>query len=211
MSESETPEPEHASDRETLAGTDRADVTRLLSEWRAGRPGALAELMPIVHDELRRIAERQMSNERLEHTLQATALVNEAFIKLAGNAQINWKDRSHFFAMTSSLMRRVLVDHARAQRAEKRGGSGSRIHLDLDHLARDGPGPGRLDLLDLESALEELACLDRDKAEIVELRYFGGLTFDEIGRMRETTTKRAWTDCQFAQAWLLRHIAGSEG
>lgn len=181
----------------------------MLGEWRSGRREALAELMPIVLEELKRIAERQMSQERLEHTLQATALVNEAYIKLAGNDQINWKDRAHFFAMTSSLMRRVLVDHARAQRAAKRGGGAKRLQVDLDRLERGEREAATLDILDLEEALEDLARIDPAKAEIIELRYFGGLTFEEIGEIRGITIKKAWTDCQFAQAWLLRRISSA--
>ncbi|MCA8960176.1 MAG: sigma-70 family RNA polymerase sigma factor [Planctomycetes bacterium] len=183
------------------------DVTRLLVEWRSGREEALAELVPIVHQELKRIAERHMYGERVAHTLQATALVNEAFIKLTDNRRVRWRDRTHFFSMASKLMRRILVDHARKHGAEKRGGQSRRIQLDPSLEARSGTD-SLLDLLDLEEALNELARHDAAKAEIIELRYFGGLTLEEIASVRGMKPKKVWSECQFAQAWLLRRVAG---
>lgn len=190
---------------EGLDSETNPEVTELLLRWREGDADALQELAPLVYDELKRIAQRHMGRERLEHTLGATALVNEAFIKLIGNPGIRWNDRGHFFSMASRLMRRVLVDHARKQRAAKRGGEAQRIRLEeLDEsAATEG-----LDVLDLHEALEELGRFDPEKAQLIEMRYFGGLTLEEMGDALGRTTKQVWQACQVAQAWLHRRVRG---
>lgn len=189
---------------------DEFDVTDLLSRWRGGDTDALEQLTPRVYSELKRIADHHMRHERPEHTLQATALVNETFIKLMGNRRIEWRDRLHFFSMASRLMRRVLVDHARRKSTLRRGGVRHRVSI--EEVEESEPS-SELDVLDLHEALEELAEFDPTKSQMIEMRYFGGLTLEEIGAFFELTIKQTWQECQIAQAWLHRRIAtgGSRG
>ncbi|HYG82859.1 MAG TPA: ECF-type sigma factor, partial [Pyrinomonadaceae bacterium] len=149
------------------------DVTELLQEWRRGDRAALDRLTPLVYDELRRIAHRYMRQERGGHTLETTALVNEAYLRLAGQRRVEWQDRAHFFAVTAQVMRHVLIDHARRRRYAKRGGAGLQVPLEEAHaMTRERAA----ELVALDEALEKLAQLDPRKARVVELRYFGGLS-----------------------------------
>ena len=174
-------------------------VTRLLREWKAGDPGALESLMPIVYDELRRIARRHMSSERPDHTLQQTALVHEAYLQLV-DMNIGWNDRAHFFAVAARAMRRILVDHARSRHRGKRGGGA--VHVAIDDAAHQ-PGPrGPLDLVDLDAALQRLAAIDARKSEMLEMRYFGGLSQSELSEVLGVSLATVNRDLVWAQDWL---------
>jgi RNA polymerase sigma-70 factor (ECF subfamily) len=182
------------------------DVTELLEKWSQGDQGALERLMPLVYDELHRLAGGYLRRERREHTLQPTALVNEAYLKLIGQRHPNWQNRAQFFGVAAQLMRRVLVDHARAHHAAKRGGPGYNISLSNVHRFGDEPD---LDLLALHEALDGLAKIDADQARIVELRFFGGLTIEEAAEVMDVshaTIEREW---QVARAWLRRELSRS--
>jgi RNA polymerase sigma factor (TIGR02999 family) len=183
------------------------DVTRLLLAWRAGDQEARDQLMAAVYDELRRRAAGYLRRERPGHALQATALVHEAYLKLVDQDRVAWQNRAHFMAVAANIMRRILVDHARAERSQKRGGAGQRITL-ADDLA--SAGPRELELLELEDALQELAGLDPQQARVVELRYFGGLSIEETGQALDispATVKREWT---MARAWLHRRLQSGQ-
>lgn len=175
-------------------------VTRLLIEWRDGDAAALERLMPVVYDELRRVAQRHMQRET-DSTLQATALVNEAYLRLVG-IEVDWKDRVHFFAVAAGLMRRILVDRARRRRADKRGGGGPMVVLD------DMPGTARPedDLLALDQALEQLAEQDPRKSRVLELRFFGGLTIEETAAVLELSHATVERDLKTARAWILQRL-----
>jgi len=182
-----------------------ADLTRLLHRWNRGEPEALGELFPLVYAELRRLARRALSRERRGHTLQPTALVHEAFLRLVPQQDKSWQNREHFFAVCAGLMRQVLVDHARRRGALKRGSGGLKVTLTEADAA--GPPAGEaLDLLQLDDALTELARIDADRARVVEMRYFAGMTVPEIavalGRA-EWDVKKDWT---LAKAWLARRL-----
>jgi RNA polymerase sigma factor (TIGR02999 family) len=186
--------------------TSPQEVTRLLADWGGGDKSAFEKLLPLVHAELRRIAQRQMSQERPGHTLQATALVNEAYLKLAGQEGFEWRDRAHFFAVCAQVMRHILIDHARSRSREKRGGGAIQVSLD-DALVIEEHQVA--DLLALDEALSALECLDAQKGRIIELRYFGGLSVEETSEVlniSERTVRREW---RRAKAWLYRMI--SEG
>jgi len=179
------------------------DVTQLLARWRDGDEAALQQLVPIVHEELRRLARRQMAGERPGHTLQPTALVNEAYLRLVNLKQMQWQNRVHFFAMAARLMRRILVDFARSRGYQKRGGGAQRVSFSqaLD-VAEGRP----TDVVALDDALEALAHVDERKSRVVELRFFGGLSVEETAEVLNVsreTVKRDWT---FAKMWLLRHL-----
>lgn len=184
-------------------------VTSLLSAWREGDATALDRLVPLVHAELRRLARRQMAGERPGHTLQTTALVNEAYMRLSDLQRVEWQDRGHFFAMAARLMRRILVDHARARRVQKRGDGVRPAAIDA---ARSVAIPARsIDLLALDEALTALAALDERKAQVVELRYFGGLTAGETAAALEVSEETVHRDWRLAKLWLLRTLgAGIE-
>src|SRR6187549_1201960 len=152
-------------------------VTQLLANWSQGDDAALAELTPLVYEELRRIAHRHMGGQRPDHTLQTTALVNEAYLRLADQTNPNWQNRAHFFAVAARAMRQILVSYARSNRAQKRGGGGARI--ELDEAAILSPEQSN-EIVDLHEALERLGMLDSRKAQVVELKFFGGLNYDEI-------------------------------
>jgi RNA polymerase sigma factor (TIGR02999 family) len=178
----------------------RLSVTALLMAWRAGDRGALDRLIPLVHDELHALAQRCMRGERPEHTLQATALVNEAYLRLIG-AEIDWKDRAHFFAVAATTMRRILVDHARTKGRKKR--AGERVSLEESVLV----APDReAELLAIDDALTELAGHDARAARVVELHYFGGLTYDEIAEALGVSAATVDRDLRFAKAWLYREL-----
>ena len=182
------------------------DVTRLLANWSKGDESALAQLMPLVHAELRRIAQRQMGRERAGHTLQATALVNEAYLKLAGEGSFEWHDRAHFFAVCAQVMRHILIDHARAHARDKRGGGA--IQVSLNDVAVVDAGPAE-DVVALDEALTELETLDPQTGRIVELRYFGGLTIEETAEVLGISPRTVRREWRRAKAWLFRMI--SEG
>lgn len=158
--------------------------------------------MPLVHGELRRLARRQMAGERSGHTLQTTALVNEAYMRLVDLDRVKWQDRAHFFAMSARLMRRILVDHARLRRSQKRGGSSTQIAFDELAIATDR----RRDLVALDDALEALAALDPRKAQVVELRFFGGLSVPETAEALGVSPQTVMRDWRLAKVWLLREI-----
>lgn len=176
--------------------------------WRGGDEAALNELMPLVYDEVRRIAGRCMAGERGGRTLQATALVNEAFLRLVDVQRVNWQNRAHFLAMVARLMRRVLVDAARARQAEKRGGDAVRVTFDEPLLAAVDRAA---DVIRLDDALEALTALDARKSQVVELRFFGGLSLEETAEALDVSTKTVMRDWEFAKAWLEREMRGPTG
>ena len=186
-----------------MADAPSQDVTRLLARWHGGDEGALEQLVPIVHQELRRLARRQMAGERPGHTLQPTALVNEAYLRLVDLKQIQWQNRAHFFAMAARLMRRILVDFARSRRYQKRGGGAKQVSFtEALEIAASQPA----DVVALDEALAALARVDERKSRVVELRFFGGLSIEETAEVLSVsreTVKRDWT---FAKMWLLRHL-----
>jgi RNA polymerase sigma factor (TIGR02999 family) len=180
-------------------------VTQLLQAWSAGNQGALEQLMPIVYEELHRLAQRYMSDERPGHTLQATALVNEAYLRLANAGGGGWHDRAHFFAVSARVMRRILVDWARSRRALKRGGDIPALELQ-ENLAV-GAGKSGNDLIAIDDALKTLAALDERQSQIVELRFFGGLSVKETAdvlTVSEETVRRDW---KVAKSWLRRELS----
>ena len=180
-----------------------ADVTLLLGAWRAGDEHALDRLVPLVYRELQRLARRAMRGEREGHTLQTTALVHEAFIALA-DAQVAWADRAHFFAIAARQMRRILVNHGEAHRAAKRGGG--LVHAQLDE-ALDVVGTPSAEISDLDDALRRLEAFDARKAQILELHYFGGLTYDEMAEVMQLSASTVDAELRFAKAWLRSHLA----
>jgi RNA polymerase sigma-70 factor (ECF subfamily) len=179
------------------------DLTGLLLEWRHGDKGALEALTPLVYDELRRIAHRYVRRERDGHTLQTTALVNEAFVRLAGAEKIAWQNRAHFFAVTAQVMRHILIDHARRRHYTKHGGEARRIPLE-DAAAMSRQRATELVLLD--EALDQLAKLDSRKSRVVELRYFGGLSLEETAEVLQVSPMTVRRDWRAAKAWLYRRM-----
>jgi RNA polymerase sigma factor (TIGR02999 family) len=175
----------------TTPSSTRQEVTQLLGQWSGGDDGALERLVPLVQPELHRLAHHYMSRERLGHTLQTTAILNEAYLRLVDDTKPVWQGRSHFIAATAQLMRRIMVDHARERQSLKRGGGALKVTLD-------------------EAALESLAAQDPRKSQIVELRYFGGLTVEETSeflKLSQRTVEREWT---MAKAWLYRELSEEE-
>jgi RNA polymerase sigma factor (TIGR02999 family) len=183
----------------------RPDLTQLLVAWGDGDQAAFEQLAPLVYNELKRIARRYMAGERAGHTLQATALVNEAYIRLIDINKVTWQSRAHFFAISARLMRRILVDVARAKRYQKRGGGAQQVSLDEGLLVSD---PGR-DLLALDDALQALAKFDARKSQVVEMRYFGGLTVEEIAVSLNVSPETVMRDWKLAKAWLLRQLTAN--
>src|SRR5437016_594817 len=163
-------------------------VTELLTRWSQGDDAALAELTPLVYGELRRLAHRQMGGERPDHTLQTTALVNEAYLSLADQTNPRWQNRAHFFAVAARAMRRILVSYARSQRSQKRGGGA--LKVELDEVAIVSPEESK-EIVDLHEALERLTTLDSRKAQVVELKYFGGLNYDEMSEVLKISRRTA--------------------
>jgi RNA polymerase sigma factor (TIGR02999 family) len=181
-----------------------SNVTQILREWNDGDTEAPARLMPLVYEELRRRAADCLRRERKDHTLQPTALVHEAYVKLVGHDRAEWKNRAHFCSIAAQLMRRILVKHAEARNAGKRGGQMHKIYLDeTRELAQERPP----DLLALDDALKSLAVSHPRESEIVELKFFGGLNTKEIGEILNVSTKTVLRDWQFAKAWLNRQLA----
>jgi RNA polymerase sigma factor (TIGR02999 family) len=178
-------------------------VTDLLGQWSRGDDAALAELTPLVYDQLRRVAHHYLSGQRPNHTLQTTALVNEVYLRLADQTNPRWQDRAHFFAVAARAMRQILVSYARTQQAQKRGGHA--IKVDLDEAALVSPEESK-EIVELHEALEQLAALDLRKAQIVELKYFGGLNYDEIAKVLKISRITARRDWEFAKVWLYTQL-----
>ena len=183
------------------------DITLLLHAAASGQRESLDALMAAIYQDLRRLAAHHMSGERQDHTLQPTAIVHEAYVRLIDQRSTDWKDRLHFFAVASRIIRRILIDHARANEADKRGGDRTRISL-ADH---DVAGPARdIDLVALDEALNELAEIDPQQSRIVELRYFGGCTVEEVAEVLKVGKRTVDRDWQAAKAWLLLRLEGDE-
>lgn len=180
------------------------DVTQLLKNWQEGDPDASAKLMPLVYEELRRLARDYLRRERADHTLQATALVHEAYLRLVDDKQVSWKNRAQFYGIAARLMRRVLVDHARAHNAAKRGGLEQKLSLDE---ARDVSGSGPVELVALDGALESFAQTYPRKSEVVELKFFGGLDAKQISEVLQVSEKTVLRDWNFAKLWLCRALS----
>jgi RNA polymerase sigma factor (TIGR02999 family) len=182
------------------------EVSVLLTAWANGSEAARDELIPLIYDELRRLAGRHMAQERTDHTLQATALVNEVYVRLTDQRHLHWQNRAHFFALASRLMRRILVDHARAHQSVKRGGDARHVLLEEAMVVSEETAA---DLVALDDALSRLSAIDSRKSEVVELRYFGGLTFEEVAevlKISPITVRRDWST---AKAWLYREIGAA--
>ena len=187
--------------------TPDPNITQLLASVRNGDREAEKQLMEAVYEELHRLAAGYMRRERQDHTLQASALVNEAYVRLIGNGAVSWESRSHFFVTAAHTMRRVLIDHARRHVADKRGGAGVRIELDENIATVGGGDSGRM--LDLDRALTRLAELDARQAKVVELRFFAGLTVEQTAAVLDVSEKTVKRDWAVARAWLEGEITGS--
>ena len=181
-------------------------VTQLLAQWSRGDNAALAELTPLVYEELRRLAHHFMEGQRPDHTLQTTALVNEAYLRLADQTNPRWQNRAHFFAVAARAMRQILVSYARSQQAQKRGGGA--FQVELDEVAIVSPEQSK-EIVDLHEALERLATLDSRKAQVVELKYFGGLNYDEMAEVLKISRVTVRRDWEFAKVWLYTELHGA--
>jgi len=184
-------------DRETT------EVSRLLVAWRDGDPSALDRLVPLVYDQLHVLAERHLRGERADHTLQTTALINEAYLRLVGT-DVAWEGRAHFMAVAARTMRRILVDHARAKQRQKRGAAAEKVDLDKVAVAAPAAGP---ELVALDDALERLEALDERKARAVDLHYFGGFTYDETADLLGVSPVTVHRELRLAKAWLYRELS----
>lgn len=182
------------------------EITQLLAEWRDGNQEALDELYPLVYDELHRLARRYMSRERKGHTLQTTALINEAYVRLVDQRSVQWANRSHFFAISAQIMRRILIDHARRHGYAKRGGGARQVSLDETATVVLGD---LSEFLRLDEALKSLAELDPRRSQVVELKYFGGLNNDEIAGVLKISKNTVIRDWNMARAWLYGQLTGS--
>jgi RNA polymerase sigma-70 factor, ECF subfamily len=178
-------------------------VTQLLQAWSEGNQGALEELMPVVYDELHRLARHYMADERAGHTLQTTALVNEAYLRLADSPQPSWQNRAQFFAVCAQVMRRILVDWARSRQAMKRGGEMRPLELEEALVVAAAPGA---DLVALDDALTALAAVDPRKSQVVELRFFGGLSVEETAEVLKVSADTVMRDWRLAKSWLRREL-----
>jgi RNA polymerase sigma-70 factor, ECF subfamily len=178
-------------------------VTELLVQWSHGDDAALAELTPLVYEELHRVAHHHLSGQRPNHTLQTTALVNEAYLRLADQTNPRWENRAHFFAVAARAMRQILVSYARTQQAQKRGGGAFKV--DLDEAALVSPEESK-QIVDLHEALEQLSALDSRKAQVVELKYFSGLSYDEIAEVLKISRITVRRDWEFAKVWLYTEL-----
>ena len=180
------------------------NITQLLAKWRDGNQSALDELYPLVYDELHRLARRYMSRERRGHTLQTTALINEAYVRLVDQKNVHWANRSHFFAISAQIMRRILIDHARRHLYAKRGGGAQRVSL--EEVAAITPNASR-ELVRLDEALKSLAEMDPRRSQVVELRYFGGLNNEEIAGVLNISANTVTRDWNMARAWLYQQLS----
>jgi len=188
-----------------VRGHPPGEVTELLQAWRGGDQGALDRLIPLIHAELHRLAHHYMLGERAGHTLQTTALINEAYLRLVNASQVTWENRAHFLAVSANLMRRVLVDFARSRGYQKRGGDVVKVDFDAGRL----PSPGRgADVIAVDDALEALAAFDERGAKVVELRFFGGLSESETAEVLGVSTRTVKREWASAKAWLLREMKG---
>lgn len=179
------------------------DVTRLLKAWSAGDQSALENLIPLVYGELHRAARRYMAGERSEHTLQTTALINEAYLQLVDFQHISWQNRAQFFGICAQLMRRILVDFARSRGSKKRGSDGAHMPLDEALIVSSEP---KADLITLDDALKALAAVDERKSRVIELRFFGGLSVRETAEVLKVSDETVKRDWRLAKAWLLRQF-----
>ncbi len=190
----------------------KKNVTELLTAWRRGENEAMEQLLPLVYNELRKLARGYLRKERHDHTLQPTALVHEAYLRMADQGNPQWRDRVHFYGIAARVMRQILVDHARSHSAGKRGGHAIKVTIDE---TTDVPDPRATNLLVLDDALERLAALDPRKARIIELRFFGGLTIEETAEVLEVSTPTVINETRKARAWLYQETAptlrGAEG
>lgn len=189
-----------------MAQAEPGEVSRLLLAWRRGEREALERLLPLVYDELHALARRQLRGERPDHTLQPTALLHEAYLRLVGS-DVAWEGRVHFLAVAAQVMRHILVDHARARARAKRGGGAERVTLD-EALSSVADRPD--DLLALDEALERLGAFDERKARVVELHYFGGLTYDEVAGALDVSPATVDRELRLAKAWLYRELRPEE-
>ena len=180
------------------------EITQLLAEWSDGNQSALDELYPLVYNELHRLARRYMSRERKGHTLQTTALINEAYVRLVDQKNVHWANRSHFFAISAQIMRRILIDHARRHAYAKRGGGAQQVSL--EEVAAVTPDPGK-ELVRLDEALKSLAEMDPRRSQVVEMRYFGGLNNDEIAGVLKISANTVTRDWNMARAWLYQQLS----
>ena|ERR1700736_6090307 len=181
---------------------DQQDVTRLLQEWGGGNKDALDQLMPVVYDQLRKIAARCLYAERRDHTLRATALVNEVYVRLV-QSDVALQDRMHFYALASRMLRRILLDHAKSHKREKRGGGAQKVTFDEGILLGPGTPAG---IVELDEALKKLAEQDQRKADLIELLFFGGLTYDEAAQALNISTATVHRESKLAKAWLYREL-----
>lgn len=188
--------------------TPPIEVTQLLQAWGEGDRAALDQLMPLVYDELHRLAQHYLRGERRDHSLQTTALVNEAYLRLVNVQNVQWQDRAHFFAISSRLIRQILVDRARHHGYQKRGGG--RKHVELEESAVIDPGRDG-DLLALDEALEALSEFDERKSRVVELRFFGGLTQEEAAAVLDVSPDTVRRDWRLAKSWLRKHLSEEGG
>jgi len=184
---------------------DSHRVTELLREWTAGRPAAMDELLPFIYDELRRRAAGYLRRERVNHTLQTTALVHEAYLKLVDQKAVQWKDRDHFFAVAAQAMRRILVDHAKHKNRAKRGGALADIQLDT--VVENALVESEIDIEALDEALSRLAVVDPDQERLVELRFFAGLSLEEAASIMNVSRATAAREWQVAKSWLYRELS----
>ncbi|HEY9503792.1 MAG TPA: sigma-70 family RNA polymerase sigma factor [Pyrinomonadaceae bacterium] len=182
------------------------EITQLLDKWSSGNQSALDELYPLVYDELHRLASRYMSRERKGHTLQTTALINEAYVRLVDQRNVHWANRSHFFAISAQIMRRILIDHARSHAYAKRGGGQQKVSLDETATLQVSRAAA---LISLDEALLSLAEIDKRRSQVVELRYFGGLSNEEIAQALGISPNTVTRDWNMARAWLYQQLAGS--
>jgi RNA polymerase sigma-70 factor, ECF subfamily len=187
--------------------SDSHEVTRLLVSWSGGDENALEKLLPLIYRSLQKIAHSHLNREHSSHTLQTTALVHEAYLKMVDQHSVDWKNRSHFFAIASQAMRRILLDYARKRISEKRGGEGEKISLDEIDVASIAPDKN---LLALDEALNELEKMDSQQSRIIELRYFGGLTVDETAEVLQISSRTVAREWAMARAWLLKYLTGEK-
>ena len=182
------------------------EITQLLAEWSDGNQSALDELYPLVYNELHKLARRYMSRERKGHTLQTTALINEAYVRLVDQRNVHWTNRSHFFAISAQIMRRILIDHARRHAYAKRGGGARQVSFEEAATVTSNPSS---ELIRLDEALKSLAERDPRRSRVVELRYFGGLNNEEIAGVLHVSENTVTRDWNMARAWLYQQLAGS--
>jgi RNA polymerase sigma-70 factor, ECF subfamily len=188
-----------------MAVAIKSELTNLLDDWKHGDPSALEKLTPLIYDELRRIAHRYARRERHGHTLQTTALINEAYVRLAGSDSPDWQNRQHFFAVTAQVMRHILIDHARRRRALRHGGAGQQVSLsEAEAMTNERAA----ELIALDDALAELAAFDARKSQVVQLRYFAGLSLEETADALGLSVMTVRRDWRAAKAWLFKAVNG---